>query len=291
MDEIKQSGSYKRRVKDHWYVQYEEAAFPAVQKGWVLPPERWADFDPFILMAEDWFKRGTFSDHPHRGFQTITYVIDGRLEHIDNGGGRDILEPGDVQYMNAGWAARHAEEAVDEGIAHTLQLWLNLPASLKHTKTEYQNIYADQAPSVSFEGGSIKVFSGETDGVKGPLESLVPVTMFEISLEAGAEYNAVLPGTDNAFLYVLSGDMDFGHNEVNLKMHGAALLDRQESEAEAASTLRIKANARHSRMLVYSGHPIKEELVQYGPFVMNTMDEIKQAFSDFRDGKFGPPAV
>ncbi|WP_174733252.1 pirin family protein [Mesobacillus harenae] len=283
---------FVRNVKDHWYVKYEEAGFPSIQKGWILPVNRWKDFDPFILMAEDWFKRGTFSDHPHRGFQTVTYVVDGRLEHIDNAGGRDILEPGDIQYMNAGWAARHAEEGVDQDIAHTLQLWLNLPKHLKNTETKYQNIYSEDAPSVQFEGGSVKVFSGDVAGVKGPLDSLVPITLSEITMNEGSKYIHKLPENHNAFVYVLSGDMDFGADKVNLKKHGVGTLTFNDGGNEnITSELVIKANSRRSKVLVYSGVPIKEEIVPYGPFVMNTMGEIQQAYRDFQLGKFGPPAV
>lgn len=282
---------FKRMVKDHWYVQYQEMGFPAIQKGWVLPLDRWRDFDPFILMAEDWFKRGTFSDHPHRGFQTITYVVDGRLEHIDNAGGKDILEPGDVQYMNAGWAARHAEEGVEDDIAHTLQLWLNLPKHLKKSETTYQNVYSEDAPVVEFAGGNIKVFSGELAGVKGPLNSLVPITLSEITLSKGASYTHTLPETHNAFIYVLSGDMNFGENAVHLKKHGVATLSFNENgNPSNGSELKIQSNSRRSKILVYSGAPIKEEIVPYGPFVMNSMEEINQAFRDFHEGKFGPAA-
>ncbi|MBU8906178.1 pirin family protein [Desertibacillus haloalkaliphilus] len=283
---------FQRSVKDQWYVKYEQASFPFIQKGWVLPVDRWSDFDPFILMAEDWFKRGAFSDHPHRGFQTITYVIDGRLEHIDNGGGRDILEPGDVQYMNAGWAARHAEEAVADDIAHTLQLWLNLPKHLKNTETSYQNIYAEDTPVLNVEGGSVRVFSGEFAGVIGPLQSLVPITLAEVSLGQGASYIHLLPETHNAFLYVLSGDINVGKDKTNLKKHGVATLTYEgNGDSSKVSEFKIKSNHRRSRLLIYSGTPIKEQIVPYGPFVMNTMDEIKQAYSDYHDGKFGPPAV
>ncbi|MEW9110124.1 MAG: pirin-like C-terminal cupin domain-containing protein [Cytobacillus gottheilii] len=282
---------FERDIKDHWSVKYEEAQFPLVQKGWILPVDRWKDFDPFILMAEDWFKRGTFSDHPHRGFQTVTYVVDGRLEHIDNAGGRDILEPGDVQYMNAGWAARHAEEAVGEDIAHTLQLWLNLPKDLKNTPTTYQNIYREDAPTASFEGCYVKVFSGNIAGVQGPLNSVVPITLSEINLENGATYTHLLPETHNAFVYVLSGDLTIGSSNVNLKKHGVATLTFNEAgNDENKSEIKIKANSRRTRLLVYSGKPIKEEIVPYGPFVMNSMDEIKQAYRDYHNGLFGPPA-
>ncbi|MDQ0232060.1 pirin family protein [Metabacillus malikii] len=284
--------AFQRNVKDHWYVQYEEVGFPSIQKGWVLPVERWKEFDPFVLMAEDWFKRGTFSDHPHRGFQTVTYVIDGRLEHIDNAGGRDILEPGDVQYMNAGWAARHAEEAVENDIAHTLQLWLNLPKSQKNTETTYQNIYQEDAPVVRFDGGFVRVFSGEVAGVKGPMDSVVPITLSEITLTEGATFIHNIPETHNAFIYVLSGDLDIGVEKVNLKKHGVATLTYNEGgDTKRGSELVLKSNHRRSKVLIYSGTPIKEEIVPYGPFVMNTMDEIRQAFRDFHNGKFGPPAV
>ncbi len=279
---------FLRNVKEHWYVKYSEASFPAVQKGWILPTGRWYDFDPFLLMAEDWFKHGTFSDHPHRGFQTVTYVIDGRLEHIDNAGGHDILQPGDMQYMNAGWGAVHAEEGVEDDIAHTLQLWLNLPSVLKNSPTTYQTVYSEDAPVVPFEGGSIKVFSGEIEGVTGPLQSALPITMSEIALEDGASYELTLPETHNAFLYVLSGDMDFGENQVNLKKHGVATLTFQEQgKLSNPSSLKIKSNRRRSKVLVYSGEPIREEVVAYGPFVMNSMDEIEQAFRDYQAGKFG----
>ncbi len=193
-------------------------------------------------------------------------MIDGRLEHIDNGGGRDILEPGDMQYMNAGWSARHAEEAVGNDIAHTLQLWLNLPRDLRHSETSYQNVYAEDAPVVSFQGGTVKVFSGDVAGVTGPLQSAVPITMSEITLTEGASYTHKLPETHNAFVYVLSGDIEFGESPVNLKKHGAGTLTFKENGNENnESDLFMKANSRRSKVLVYSGTPIREEIVPYGP--------------------------
>ena len=285
----KQKNVFNREIKDHWYVNYTEREFPHVQQAWVLPPERKKDFDPFILLAEDWFKRGTFSDHPHRGFQTITYVIDGRLEHIDNAGGHSILEAGDVQYMNAGWAARHAEEAVDDDLIHTLQLWLNLPKALKDTKTTYQDIYVEDVPLVHFEGGAVKVYSGDIAGVKGPMKSLVPITMSEVTFSEGASYTHVLPENHNAFLYILSGELEFGGSKTILQKTGVATLTFNE-EGTGDSEILIKANKR-SKVLIYSGVPINEETEVYGPFVMNTMEEIKQAYKDYHEGKFGAPAV
>ena len=279
---------FQREIKDHWSVKYEERSLPHVQVGLVLNPQRWKEFDPFILMAEDWFKRGTFSDHPHRGFQTITYVIDGRLEHIDNHGGHSVLEAGDVQYMNAGSGARHAEEAVDEDIAHTLQLWLNLPKELKGTVTSYQNVFSDVAPVVTFEGGSVKVYCGETAGVKGPLQPLVPFTLSEILLSDDTAFSYELPANHNAFVYVLAGGLEAGRGKTRLKKSSAATLTFNE-EGDGSSEILLKANKR-TRVLVYSGKPIKEEVVAYGPFVMNSMEEIRQAYRDYQEGKFGEEA-
>ncbi|PYZ96421.1 hypothetical protein CR205_11910 [Alteribacter lacisalsi] len=281
---------FERSVNRHWYVKYEEAAFPFIQKGWVLPAGQWETFDPFILMAEDWFKKGAFSDHPHRGFQTLTYVIDGRVEHTDNGGGHGILEPGDVQYMNAGWYARHAEEGVGDDIAHTLQLWINLPAHLRMSETIYQDVHSEDMPVVSFDGGQAKVIAGNIADETGPLKSVVPITMTEIHLEEGAEWTLPLPVNHNAFFYVLSGDMTFGDNNVRLAKHGAGTLSFQENAGDdEQSGLTIRANARRSKVLVYSGKPIREEIVPYGPFVMNTMEEIRDAYRDYNAGKFPAP--
>jgi redox-sensitive bicupin YhaK (pirin superfamily) len=278
----------KREVKKKWYVNYDEMDFPAVQKGMILEPGHWQEFDPFLLMAEDWFKRGTFSDHPHRGFQTLTYVIDGRLEHIDNRGGHGILESGDVQYMNAGAGARHAEEAVDDDIAHTLQLWINLPKDKKDMVPSYQDIRKDATEFVSFEGAEVRVYAGKTAGVEGPLKSAVPMTLAEITLDPGASYTHVIPAEHNAFLYVLSGDMEFGEQKENVKKTGVATLTYDDSATEEIeSELSIHANSR-SRVLIYSGKPIREEVAAHGPFVMNTMGEVKKAFLDFQTGKFGP---
>lgn len=283
--------TFKREIKDFWYPKYNKNGYPHVQQGLIIPPEKKEEVDPFILMAEDWYKRGTFPDHPHRGFQTVTYVVDGRLEHIDNAGGYGILHAGDVQYMNAGWAARHAEDAYDDDLIHTLQVWLNLPERLRRTETSYQNIYVEDAPVVSIDGGQVRVYSGEIEGVKGPMESLVPITMTEIFLRDGAEYTHILPENHNAFLYMLAGEMEFGENKTKIGKTGAATITFNENVNEKnPSELKIKGTSR-SKVLIYSGVPIREEFVMGGPFIAKTKSGIMEAFQDFQDDKFGPPAV
>ncbi|MCG1021153.1 pirin family protein [Sutcliffiella horikoshii] len=280
-----------RVIRDHWKVQYKNPGYPHVQQGWVLPPDRMYEYDPFILMADDWFKRGTFSDHPHRGFQTITYVIDGRLEHTDNQGGHSVLHAGDVQYMNAGSGARHAEEAVDEDVIHTLQLWLNLPKSLKQTDSSYQNVLLEDAPLVEVDGGSLRIYSGSVEGVTGTMNSLVPINMFEIYLRAGEQYSLELPANHNGHVYMLQGKMSFGiegDGVVTLGKTEAGLLSYDEKAKDGETdVLHIKALER-SKMLIYTGKPIGEPLVARGPFVMNTEAEIEEAFEDYRRGRFGP---
>ncbi|WP_198042680.1 pirin family protein [Oceanobacillus sp. AG] len=285
------SNTFHREINRPWYTEYENPGYPHVQTGKIVTPDRSHEIDPFIVMAEDWYKRGTFPDHPHRGFQTVTYVVDGRLEHIDNAGGYGILDAGDVQYMNAGWAARHAEDAYDDDLIHTLQVWLNLPEDLRRTETSYQNIRVEEAPVVSVAGGQVRVYSGEIAGVRGPMKSLVPITMTEITLQEGSEYTHILPENHNAFLYMLAGEMEFGENNTKVRKTGAATITFNENgNEENPSELKIKATSR-SKVLIYSGVPIKEEFVMGGPFIAKTRAGIQEAFRDFQDDKFGPPAV
>ncbi|MDV2684674.1 pirin-like C-terminal cupin domain-containing protein [Alkalihalophilus lindianensis] len=276
----------ERYIRDHWKVKYNKNGYPHVQQGWVLPPDRMSEYDPFILMADDWFKRGTFSDHPHRGFQTITYVIDGRLEHTDNNGGHSVLHAGDVQYMNAGSGARHAEEAVDDDLIHTLQLWLNLPKELKQTESSYQNVYVEDAPKVDIEGGYLRVYSGTVANTSGPMNSLVPINMVELYLKEGATYSLELPRNHNGHVYMLQGELEFAENVTLQKTEVGLLSYDKLADDKETDKLKITAHER-SRVLIYTGKLIQEPVVARGPFVMNTEEEIKEAFNDFRLGKFG----
>ena len=144
---------------------------------------------------------------------------------------------------------------------------------------------------MNIEGGYIRVYSGDIAGVTGPMESLVPITMTEISLREGAVYTHVLPENHNAFLYMLAGEMEFGESKTKIGKTGAATLSFKEEGSDSnSSELKIKASSR-SRVLIYSGIPIREEIALGGPFVMNTQEEIREAFRDFQRGLFGPPAV
>src|ERR1041385_6802963 len=165
----------------------------------VLEPGQWAEFDPFLMLAEDWFVPGTFGDHPHRGFETVTFVLEGEIEHRDNHGGHGVLHPGDAQWMTAGRGVVHTEEAGSNG-AHSLQLWLNLPRALKMTEPRYQDLRGAQMPVVN---DGLRVFSGTVHGVIGPALNHVPAPIGEIHLAAGATANIDLPPSYNAFAYII----------------------------------------------------------------------------------------
>ena len=235
----------------------------------VIEPGHWAEFDPFLMLAEDWFVPGTFGDHPHRGFETVTFVLEGEIEHRDNHGGHGVLHPGDAQWMTAGRGVVHTEEAGANG-AHSLQLWLNLPRALKMTEPRYQDLRGAQMPVVN---DGLRVFSGTVHGVTGPALNHVPVTMVEIHLAAGASAHIDLPASYNAFAYIISGVTDAA-NETQV-----IWFEREEGDV----TLIARTD---THALLFAGEPVHESVVQRGPFVMNTMNEIVQAYADYQAGRF-----
>src|SRR4051812_11646400 len=174
-------------------------------KALVLPPGNFDLFDPFLLMAEDWFSRPGFDWHPHRGIETVTIVLDGALEHGDNRGNAGALEPGDVQWMTAGRGIIHRELAYRDEHAHTLQLWLNLPAARKLTDTRYQDVLRAKQPRVTRPGAVVDMISGTVDGVTGPAQRHVDVQGAVLTLEPATALDYPLPAAHRAFAYVLSG--------------------------------------------------------------------------------------
>lgn len=244
----------------------------------VLEPGNWQEYDPFLMLAEDWFVPGTFGDHPHRGFETVTFVLEGQIEHRDNMGGHGVLNPGDAQWMTAGRGVVHSEEAGRDG-AHSLQLWLNLPRTLKMTEPRYQDLRGTEMPVRRSDGAELRVFSGPSGEVTGPARNHVPVTMVEMRLEAGAIVRQELPATHNAFLYVISGSGRFGSERV------AAEAGQVVWFAIAEGDVVVEADAAMHAIL-FGGQPLREPVASRGPFVMNTMSEVMEAYSDFQSGRF-----
>lgn len=243
--------------------------------------------DPFLLMdafgsdkPQDYI--GGFPPHPHRGFETVTYMLAGKMRHKDSAGHEGTIETGDIQWMRAGKGIIHSEMPEQEdGLLSGIQLWVNLPASHKMAQPDYQEISGSDAPvEVRNETCRIKVIAGKTkNGITGPIQNtLLDPIFWDISLAHGAQLVDEIPQGHNAFVYVLDGSLNFSDQGLPLVKKELAVL----SQGEA---IKITALA-DSRFLLIAGKPIGEPVERGGPFVMNTREEIKQAFTDYQTGQF-----
>lgn len=249
-----------------------------------IMPGLWERHDPFLSMMNDRFRKGAFGPHPHRGFETITYVIDGDLAHQDSRGGSGILHAGDVQWMTAGRGVVHNEIPVHDSGVHVLQLWLNLPAEHKLTDFRYQDLRGDRLPQLTQDNGvQVKVFAGQSHGVTGVAETFSPVTFLEISLPAGSQFSHTLAPDDNGFIYVLQGKGRFGAEQTTGEVDDTLWL---EHIAEHSSEITIHADS-DLKILLLAGKPLREAVATYGPFVMNTREQLAQAVVDYQSGSFG----
>jgi redox-sensitive bicupin YhaK (pirin superfamily) len=249
------------------------------------------DISPFLLM--DYGGPAMFTpsehirgvgEHPHRGFETVTMVYSGEVEHRDSAGGGGRIGPGDIQWMTAASGLVHEEKhgknfAKKGGLFEMVQLWVNLPAKDKMAKPRYQGITAASTPKVELEAGSVRVIAGELQGAKGPALTFTPINLWDVRLKAGKELSLAMPRGHTSLVFVLRGIVGLGSGET-LEEAELAVLSREEAEF----TLRSETDA---IVLVLGGLPINEPIVGYGPFVMNTMEEIRQAFQDFEAGKMG----
>ncbi|PLS18142.1 pirin family protein [Bacillus sp. M6-12] len=268
-----------KSVRDVTYQQNSDTH----KVGLVIEPGYWEQHDPFLLLAEDWFQKGTFPVHPHRGIETVTYVIEGKLEHFDNKAGRGELLPGDVQWMTAGRGVLHSEDPAEGETVHSLQLWVNLPSEQKMTEPRYQNLRSQDMPVRKEDGAVFRVFSGSSKEIISDTKNHIPVTMVEMTLEPGATVTQDLPGDYNGFLYIIEGNGKFGIDEVEGKK-GQVLWLEQASNSEM-SEVKISAQE-HLKAVLYAGRPVRERVVARGPFVMNTEEEVRQAYRDYMEGKF-----
>jgi quercetin 2,3-dioxygenase len=240
--------------------------------------------DPFVLMAEDWTPQGIFAFHPHRGIETVTFVIEGSIEHRDSAGYGGVIHAGDAQWMTAGRGIEHEESPPAGTIAHTLQLWVNLPAADKMAVPRYQGLVASALPVRSEDGVEIRVFSGAYGDMISPTLNHLPVTMLELRVENGGAFRHSFAATDNAFVYVLEGAVEIGAAGHVLEASQLGWLTR--SEEPGSSELTITARGTAGRFLLFAGRPLREPIAFGGPFVMNTQAEIQQAFANYRAGRF-----
>jgi redox-sensitive bicupin YhaK (pirin superfamily) len=247
--------------------------------------------DPFLMLdafgsdkAGDYI--AGFPEHPHRGFETVTYMLTGRMRHRDSAGNEGLVTNGGVQWMTAGRGVIHSEmPEQDQGLMEGFQLWLNLPSRDKMSAPWYRDIPAEEVPRFTLDSGAqgqvtVQVIAGESHGVAGAVQRDGTQPLYlDIELPAGASFEQALPAGHNAFLYVFRGEVVVEGKAV--PQARMAILDN----AKDADGVRIKA-ATSTRLLLIAGRPLNEPIAQYGPFVMNTQAEVFQAVEDFRAGRF-----
>jgi len=260
---------------------------PGMANRPLIAPGHWADFDPFLVLMEDWMREpGGFPDHPHRGIETVTFVLDGELHHADNRGNSGVLTSDDVQWMTAGRGIIHAELPNEGHHSHTLQLWLNLRSSRKMVESGYQDLLATSTRAVEDDRARIRLISGELEGLASSTLNHTPVQYLDLRL--GGDLVLPVPAGHNGFVLVLDGDVQVGPDRAPATSGQVVWLDFPPAGATGTSSLQLRTSA-PARVLVVSGEPIREQVVAYGPFVMNTEAEIVQAYQDFHSGKFGGP--
>ena len=257
----------------------------------VLTQQLQRRLDPFLML--DAFRNenpddyiGGFPDHPHRGFETVTYMIAGRMRHHDSAGNQGLLGPGGVQWMTTGSGLIHSElPEQQEGLMEGFQLWLNLPGRNKMIKPSYRDIPTDQVPEVTTAlGVKVRVIAGSSHGVEGAVQrpDTLPIYV-DVHLPAGAQFTQDIPAGHNAFAYTYRGDVTIA---------GTSVPDRSMAILANNGALQVTLSASQpSRVLIIAGQPLNEPIAQYGPFVMNTGDEIQQTLRDYRDGKFEASVV
>ena len=221
--------------------------------------------------------------HPHRGFEPVTFVFNGSVEHQDSLGNHSVIEAGGVQWSTAGSGIVHSESAAPDlvaegGTLEIIQLWINLPQEFKLTLPNYQGLQRDAIPVFRDDNVRINVISGSYKEIKGPVKSLTGITAYTIELEQGGAASFETHQDQNVMIYQLRGQT---------KINGSEITDKQLIYFQQDDSEIIVESSNKSLLLVVSGHPIEEPLAQYGPFVMNTQQEIMQAVEDYQSGKMG----
>ena len=252
----------------------------------VVPADNFAGRSPFLMMMEDWFAPPAgFPTHPHRGMETVTFVLEGSLEHRDHTGGHGMLNAGDVQWMTAGKGVLHSEMPGPGGV-HSLQLWLNLPAAQKMSKARYLDQRAADAPVISGPGWEVRVYAGRQGETERAAGSSYPMGLCLARLDPGAECALEIAPDARGFLYVLEGSAAVGEDASQVGAGQVAWIDPASEAPEEPDRLTLRAGEAPFRAALFSGRPIGEPVVAYGPFVMNTESEIRQAFADYQNGLF-----
>jgi quercetin 2,3-dioxygenase len=245
------------------------------------------DLDPFLLLDEFGSDNANdyiagFPNHPHRGFETVTYMLAGRMRHRDNQGNSGLLTAGSVQWMTAGRGIVHSEMPEQEnGLMQGFQLWVNLPASDKLTAPRYRDIAPESIPEVDAgDGTRVRVIAGRYRDTDGPVQGIATAPIYlDIQLAAGAHFEAALPEGHNAFVYAYKGLIRVGEDEQDLVRGDLAVLGK-------GGSVTVTTASASARLILVAGRPLNEPVVRYGPFVMNTQKEIRQAIEDYNARRF-----
>jgi redox-sensitive bicupin YhaK (pirin superfamily) len=278
----KESAMNTRRIRQIVpALEVTEGAGVTVHRSIGTPALR--NLDPFLMLDHfgsdnpDEYIAG-FPEHPHRGFITFTYMLDGHMEHRDSMGNRGDLKAGGAQWMKAASGVIHSEMPQQtDGLMRGFQLWINLPASEKLSDPAYQEFSTAAIPEVALEQGRVRVLAGQFGDTRGVIEdAATDVLYLDVTLAADARFSLPLAGTHTAFVYVFEG---------SARLAGDALATHSLAVLGAGDAVEITAGESGARFILVAGRPIGEPVVQYGPFVMNTREEIEQAFADYRDGR------
>jgi len=260
-----------------------------------LPTPGFPLADPFLLIDEMGpvtYRPGEAvgaPDHPHRGFETVTYVLEGEMEHEDSAGHRGVLGPGDVQWMTAGAGVIHSEMPTAKvrergGRAHGFQIWVNLPARLKMTQPRYQELPAARIPTAATEDGRarVRLVAGEALGAKAAIETQTPIVYQDWSLDAGGDVTLPLAASQRALVYAFEGEVNVGDGDGARVVRSGQLAVLGDGDG-----VRLRGAPGGGRLLLLAGVPLHEPVARYGPFVMNTADELETAFRDYESGRMG----
>jgi quercetin 2,3-dioxygenase len=288
-------GAYKGRMTTERSVERVITAHKQLEGGGFevrrpIPTAGVEHIDPFLLLDElgpvEYGPGEAIGapDHPHRGFETVTYILEGAVEHEDSAGHRGRIGPGDVQWMTAGAGIVHSEEPSPDvrdkgGRAHGFQIWVNLPAKLKMTKPRYQEVQAARIPRAQTPDGRARgvIIAGEALGVRAVIDTITPIVYQDWTLDAGADVSIAIGREHRALVYAFQGALEIGGREIR---------EGQLAVLGDGDTVRLRSST-SGRVLLLAGVPLREPVARYGPFVMNTEQELVQAVRDFQSGRMG----
>ena len=250
----------------------------------VISMEEFAHTDPFIALMDDHLdmaERQVGGAHPHAGFETVTLLLEGTIHDPDEGG---LIRAGEVQWMTAGSGIIHGENARALGKVRLLQLWLTLPKADRWTAPGFQDLHLDRVPVRREPGVDVRVYSGASGGLQAPTRNHVPITIVEMTMKPRASIEQDLPVSYNGFVFVVEGSVRVGEDAAPIERNQVGWLDRP--HGEGASVVRFTAQEEAARIVLYAGQPQGTPIVSHGPFIGDTVDDIKRSYHEYRQGRF-----